>query len=172
MSTNQQDIKQQNFSELQNQYYDRLKNSMAASVRNPMVAEDVTSAAFAKAFEKFDTFRGESSFYTWVYAIARNEARARWRKTNSIAHTKIESSLRQEAIEPDTSFQALERSECLLRLKKILKRLPAVSRQVLVNHFVHGHSVRKIARAQRIPQGTVLSRIFTAKQLLRSEWEA
>ena len=64
----------------------------------------------------------------------------------------------------------LERSECRLKLRKALRGIPAVYRRTLVDHFVRGYSVKRISRQNRIPVGTVLSRIFTAKRLLREAW--
>jgi len=46
---------------------------MTAFVKDRDVAEDVTSRALVKAIENLHKFRGESSFYAWVYAIALNE---------------------------------------------------------------------------------------------------
>ena len=49
-------------------------------VRNHDEAEDVTASAFATAFQKRKSFRGESSFYTWVYRIAVNRATSALRR--------------------------------------------------------------------------------------------
>ncbi len=75
-------------------------------------------------------------------------------------------------MECDRSAEVLERSECGNKLRGILRKLPAVHRQVLLDHFVRGYAVREIARRDRTPVGTVLSRLFTAKRLLRAAWEA
>ena len=65
----------------------------------------------------------------------------------------------------------LDRSEDHARLHNALARVPERYRKVLVDHFALGTSVKQIAKQQRIPVGTVLSRIFTAKRLLRQAWE-
>jgi RNA polymerase sigma-70 factor (ECF subfamily) len=74
-------------------------------------------------------------------------------------------------IECDSVADTLEGSECHLRLRKALKNLPAVYRRVLADHFVRGQSTKQIARREGIPLGTVLSRIFTAKRILRQAFE-
>jgi hypothetical protein len=66
----------------------------------------------------------------------------------------------------------LEKQEDRFRLKHALDRLPAKYRRALVAQVVEGLSTREIAQRERVPPGTVLSRIFTAKQLLREAWEA
>jgi len=64
----------------------------------------------------------------------------------------------------------LDRANCCRRLRKALKCLPSKYRQALVDHFVRGYSVKQVARLRRIPLGTVLSRIFNGKKLLRRAW--
>jgi RNA polymerase sigma-70 factor, ECF subfamily len=140
-------------------------------VRNEEVAEDVTAAAFATAYQKRKSFREEASFYTWVYRIALNKVHAasRSKPTASLdAMTGLES---KALVEPDLMERALDREDCCHRLRQVLKRLPTRYRGALVDHFVRGYSVKQIAKLQGIPVGTVLSRIFTAKRLLRGAWE-
>lgn len=65
----------------------------------------------------------------------------------------------------------LEKREDLLRLRLALERLPVKHRRALIAHFVEGLPVHEVARREQVPVGTVLSRTFTAKQLLRHAWE-
>jgi DNA-directed RNA polymerase specialized sigma24 family protein len=51
-----------------------------------------------------------------------------------------------------------------------MRRIPSIYRRALKDHFVRGYSTRQIAWRERIPLGTVLSRIFNAKRLLRKAW--
>lgn len=163
-------ITARDFRQLHNQYGARLLNSMTAFTRNRQAAEDVTAAAFTAAFENRDNFRGESSFYTWLHAIALNEARNRSRNAG-VALESIDGPEAKELSEPDVLPQMLERSECTFRIRKALRGVPAIYRRVLTDHFVRGYPVKQIARRDRIPVGTVLSRIFTGKRLLRCAWE-
>ena len=54
---------------------------------------------------------------------------------------------------------------------KALESIPAVYSRVLISHLMLELSVKQIIRCNRIPVGTALSRIFTAKKLLRPAWE-
>lgn len=67
--------KQAVFSTLYAQNYGRVLRAIASRFRDQALAEDATAQAFATAYEKFETFRCESSLYTWVFAIANNAAR-------------------------------------------------------------------------------------------------
>src|SRR5207249_1417080 len=117
-----------------------------------------------------ETFRGASSPHTWVYTIALNAARRQPNRNRTMSLESLPEPASGSSVESDVASQ-LERSEIRLKLQKALSRIPAVYCRVLVDHFMEGHSVKEIARQQRVPVGTVLSRIFTAKRLLRRAWE-
>lgn len=165
-------MNQRNFIELIEQHRDRLVSSMILITRNRDAAEDVVADALGTALQKSGSFRGESSLYTWVHAIARNEALDWRRKQNRACQQPIEELSRPELVEPDLMVQTLHRQECCARLRCILRKLPAIYRRVLIDHFVRGYRTKRIARRQRIPLNTVLSRIHNGKRLLREAWEA
>src|SRR5258708_16520433 len=160
------------FEKLHEACRDRLLNHMTRILRNRDEAEDITAAAFAAAFQNFDQFRGKSSFYTWVTAIAMNDMRSSWRRKSAVKLETLDDPCASQLMEPDLLIQALERSECTQKIRQVLRRVPAIYRRVLTDHFISGDSTRKIARQERIPQGTVLSRIFKGKRILREAWTA
>ena len=171
-------IKQQNgnldadrFADLHSRYQSRLINSVTGIVRDRAVAEDITAAAFATAFEKRKDFRGDASAYTWLYRIAVNVAYGSQRRNRPLSLESL-TGVPEALMECDRTADTLERSECRLKLRRTLLKVPAIYRQVLFDHFVDRHPVKLIARRERVPVGTVLSRIFTAKRLLRASWEA
>ena len=159
------------FTELFQEHKRRLVCSVLPMARNRDVAEDIAAAAFATALKKRHTFRGESSPATWLTAIALNEARHWWRKDRSGQSEPIDQVDSGRWAEPDLLMQVLHRKECCVRLRKALRRIPAIYRRVLVDHFVRGYRTRRIATELRIPLNTVLSRIFNGKRLLRRAWE-
>ncbi len=159
------------FGDLHNAYRDRLLNSMTSVVRDREAAEEITAAAFAKALEHLPTFRGESSFYTWLHAIASNEARNYWKGNRGIPLESVTGPTPEALIECDPVADRLDQTADRRRLEKALQRIPAPYRRALKDHFVRGYSTRRIAQRERIALGTVLSRIFTAKRLLRKAWE-
>ena len=172
MSVHQQNTKLDSaaFDQLHHTYYDRLQASVLSRVRNREEAEDITAAAFEAALANRESFRGEAAPATWLHAIALNKTRRPQKETVSLDGFTGELSSR--LVVPDLSEETEHRSECRARLLRTLRQIPAIYRLVLIEHFIEGHSVRQIAKRQRIPLGTVLSRIFTAKRLLREAWEA
>jgi RNA polymerase sigma-70 factor, ECF subfamily len=160
----------QTFCQLRNQYHRRLLCSMIAMVKDRDAAEDITAAAFAVALKNRDSFRGEASFYTWLYRIAVNEAINSQRRNRSAIMESIDAPQSRELMTPDLLSEVIDRRECCARLRKALRLIPTKYRRVLVDHFVRGYSTKRIARDLRIPLNTVLSRIFNGKSHLRQAW--
>jgi RNA polymerase sigma-70 factor, ECF subfamily len=160
----------QSFSTLHDQYRGRVLSSMIAVARNREEAEDITATAFVAAFKNLHSFRGESSLQTWIHAIALNEARNR-RRSPRILLESIEESDAFQVADPDATVAAFEQRECCPQIWKALNRVPRFYRRVLIDRFVRGYSMKQIAKHHRVPLGTVLSRLFKAKRLLRSAWK-
>jgi len=160
------------FGEWHAEYHGRLLNSMTTFVRDRDVAEDVTSMALAIALENLHNFRRESSFYTWVHTIALNEARRDARRSSrTVSLETITSGEPGELQRPELLVDALEVSQYSAILKRALSQIPSIHRKVLVDHFILGYPIKQIARRDRLAIGTVLSRIFAAKETLRQAWK-
>jgi len=158
------------FAKLYEENRERVVRSFLPVMRSIDEAEDVAAAAFAAAYRKRDSFRGESSFGTWMHAIAHNEARKLWRRNQGVVMESIDAENSRKLVEPDLLTEVIHRSECCLKLKKVMRKVPRKYRRVLICRFVKKFSTREIAKREKIPQGTVLSRIFTGKRLLRKAW--
>ena len=159
------------FGQIHHDYRDRLINSLAGMVRDREKAEDIAGQAFQVAWEKREQFRGDASPFTWIQAIARNDARRSWSRERLAQFDSIDLAPANEPPAPELVTDELEKRDDRLRLQTALERVPGKYRRPLIAHFVDGLPVREIARRERVPLGTVLSRIFTAKQLLRHAWE-
>ena len=158
------------FRELHDECRNRVFGGILGYVRNLDEAEEVTAAAFALAFEHRRRFRGESSFYTWVYRIAVNQVRSASRRRRLVSLDQLVGAPPPALVEPDLMDRVLDRDTCCRKVRLVLRKLPVIYRRVLVDHFVRGNSMNEIASLHRIPLGTVLSRMFTAKRLLRRAW--
>jgi len=165
-------VNSQQFKIWHDKYQPRLLNSMTAVVRDREIAEDVTATALATAWQKLDQFRGEASLYTWVYRIALNEALQHASRKRTVSLDAMETPLKELTESDEMNGDEQKRASHRTKLRNALGRLPALHRRALVDHFVRGYPVKRIARQDGIPVGTVLSRIFTAKRLLRAAWES
>jgi RNA polymerase sigma factor (sigma-70 family) len=156
------------FENLYKDRHDGLLASVIGMVRDRERAEDITAAAFQTAWEKRAQFRGDSSLATWLHAIGLNIARRSWREERMVDQdpSALE---RRQGPEPDR-LSALEEDQRRDLVWKALEQIPAQHRRILVDHYVNGRSVQEIARRERIPIGTVGSRLFAASRLLREAW--
>ncbi|GEM_PF-2173258 len=159
------------FGKLHLQYRDRLIQSIRGMVRDRDKAEEIAARAFQAAWEKRDGFRGEAMPYTWLQAIARHEVFDAQRLERKVLLDSIDRDNVYDLAAPELVTDELERRDDHFRLQKALGQLPSKHRRALTAHFVEGLSVREIARRERVPFGTVLSRIHKGKQLLREAWE-
>ena len=94
------------------------------------------------------------------------------RRRRTVSLDALEGAPFEGLVERDLLDRAIDRASCCQRLRLALRRIPVHYRRALVDHFVRGYSVKAIARQRRIPLGTVLSRLFNGKRLLREAWEA
>ncbi len=72
------------FEQLVLRYQERLYRSIWHVVGCPLVAEDIVQDAFVRAFVRLNTFRKESSFYSWLFRIALNSRRKYFRRKSKI----------------------------------------------------------------------------------------
>ena len=147
-------------------------------------ARDLTQETFLRAFQSIVHFRGDSDLRTWIYRIAINQARNRWRwwrrrrrdVTVSIDAPEIGngrlglvSTLRSKNVK-DPEQDALE-SERERALKKALSSLRRVYREAVVLRDIEGFAYEEIATALDISVGTVKSRLARGRQELRRKLE-
>jgi RNA polymerase sigma-70 factor (ECF subfamily) len=156
-------------------YQSRLHSMIMGMVRNTEDARDLTQGAFIKAYENIHDFRIESSFYTWLYRIARNLTIDHCRKG-----TRRRTSALDDAIAPrDDDGNILESThaeapEKLLRRKELRERifgaldeLAEEHREIILLREIDGLSYKEIAEILNLPEGTVMSRLFYARRKLQ-----
>lgn len=164
----------QAFGALVERYQDRLYNSLVSVVGSTDEALDVAQDAFVQAFEKLDSFRGDSAFYSWLFRIALNAAVSRHRKKRR-ATVSIDAARDNTGQEPaDTHPQAfpgfaLEQTERQLAVRTALAELPEDFRTVLVLKEIEGMKYEQIAETLECPVGTVRSRIHRGRIELRAK---
>jgi len=155
------------------------------SDENEQDAEDLTQEAFLRAFQKLDTFRGDSSFYTWFYRILVNvcldgrRRRKRWRQVFlPWQHDSTDKGLSpEERPDPEAherSLKAISEKQLSRDIRKSLKSLPEKQRMAFQLKALHGMSIQEIARIMGTAEGTVKSHLFRATHFLREkfkDWE-
>jgi RNA polymerase sigma-70 factor (ECF subfamily) len=143
-----------------------LYRTARAILRDDAEAEDAVQEAYLQAFRALASFRGDSKLSTWLVRIAANEALMRLRRNaKAAARTDVEpDELVSRAAGPERTAQG---SELRQLLEAHVGALPEGYRAVFMLRAVEELSVEETAAALGIPEATVRTRYFRARNLLR-----
>ncbi len=161
-------------SHLVKMYSARIYNLGLRMLRNNEDAEDMLQETFITAFQKIDTFKGKSSFYTWIYRIGVNIALGKLRKQSRM---KISYSIQEPDFEnlhglkisdwPDYIETKVTDEEFKIALKVALDDLDEKYRSVFVLRDLEGLSTTKTAVALDLSESNVKVRLMRARLFLR-----
>ncbi|MBI5545100.1 MAG: sigma-70 family RNA polymerase sigma factor [Deltaproteobacteria bacterium] len=138
-------------------------------------AMDVAQEAFVKVYRYLDHFKGDSSFYTWLYRIVANLCVDRIRrKASAQSPDNVEFDEKMEQEELATAGilstrlgtnpqKAALRAELAQKIDEALEQIPEKHREILVMRELEGMSYEDLSRVLKIPKGTVMSRLFHAR---------
>ena len=154
---------------------DSLHNYALLVARPPEDYEDVLQEALIRGFQGFDTFDRTLPFRAWMVAIIRNTCIDRHRKRKL---RPLEESLDDEhgGDALDTGLYAIPlapedvllRQETIEQVREGIRRLPLLLREVVELRDIEGFSYRTIATIIQRPIGTVMSRLYRGRNLLRA----
>jgi RNA polymerase sigma-70 factor (ECF subfamily) len=143
-------------------------------LRDENDAREVVQEAFLRVHRGLDSFHGGSAFFTWLYRIVTNLSIDLMRKPGRREAELDESREMDEADIPLLSridgadpLDALRRGEIRNKLEAALAALPAYHRGVIVMREVEGMSYEEMAEAMGVSKGTIMSRLFHARQKLQ-----
>jgi len=143
-----------------------LYRTARAILRDDAEAEDSVQEAYLQAFRALGTFRGESKLSTWLVRITANEALMR-RRRNASAAARID-------VEPDDLVSGEAEPESVAHggeMRQLFEAhigaLPEGYRAVFMLRAIEELTVEETAAAPGIPQATVRTRYFRARNLLR-----
>jgi len=147
---------------LVDRYQQRLFNVALRMLNNVQDAEDVTQTVFLKAFDKLDTYDPKYRFFSWIYRMTVNES------LNMLKRRGRTVTLEDELAITEPGAAAERAAETEDRVGRALMNLKPDDRTVVVlRHFV-SFSYQEIADVLEIPVKTVKSRLFTARERLRT----
>jgi RNA polymerase sigma-70 factor (ECF subfamily) len=136
-------------------------------------ALDAVQDGFVKALTHLNSFQGRSSFKTWLLRVVSNAAldlgRQRGRRELlSLDASPIHDQEHTQPLVVDDPAQGLERADLRQLLNGALNTLPEAQRQTFVLHAEAELSYREVAEVLGISIGTVMSRLYYARQKLRA----
>ncbi len=155
----------------------RVFNVVLGVVRHHSDAEDVTQETLIKVVENFEGFRGDAKFTTWMTRIAVNQAISLLRRRKRRPSVSLDSAgangeggslchMAEQSREPSPSHR-VEEEERHRWLRDGIASLDEGFRVVLVLRDIDGMDYHQIAETLELPLGTVKSRLFRARLLLR-----
>jgi RNA polymerase sigma-70 factor (ECF subfamily) len=153
------------FERLVERYYQRIDRLAQQIVRHPMAAEDIAQECFLRAYRGLPRFRGEASFYSWLYRITVNLCLNYLRQQAYQRSTTQDTEVSALPIVDDPSL-LLETQERERLIRHAIDKLPPHYRVAIVLRDLEGLSYQEIAAILSIPLGTVKSRINFGKRLL------
>jgi RNA polymerase sigma-70 factor (ECF subfamily) len=150
------------FRQLYDQYLGLVYGLCLRLCADRALAEDATQEVFIQLWRRIESFRGESSFSTWLHALCTNTA---------ISYLRRQKNWRQRIrLGDDTEdlAHALESSPPpnLGDLDDCIRRLPERARLIFVLHGVEGYRQDQVAQMLGIAPGTVKAQFHRSKQLL------
>src|ERR1700757_4366093 len=164
------------YDELIRRYQERIYATVYHMTANHEDANDLAQEAFIKAFHALKSFKGGSSFYTWVYRIAVNKTInfLKQRKNKSqISLNDLDFNAEHDPdlvalISEKTPRREINLSELQEKLNSAMQKLSEPHRLVVTLHDVQGLSHEEIADIMECNIGTVRSRLFYARQQLQA----
>lgn len=154
-------------------YQHRILGLVSIYISDASEVQDVTQEAFIKAYRALARFRGDSSFYTWLYRIAVNTAKnhlvAKNRRLQE-ADVDVHDADYLDAISTVKDVASPERNiqsdQIEVAIYETIKKLPYELKTAVMLREFDGMSYEEIARVMDCPIGTVRSRIFRAREAI------
>jgi RNA polymerase sigma-70 factor (ECF subfamily) len=166
------------FRVLVDKYQRKMLNMAYRILGDYEAACEVVQDAFLSAHKSIRKFRGDAKFSTWLYRIVINISRNRMKQLKTRLFREgislddaVRNEERQSSVDPPvqmlSALEQLERKELQAIVQECISLLDDEHREVLVLRDIQGFSYDEIKDILNIPDGTVKSRLFRARDLLR-----
>jgi RNA polymerase sigma-70 factor (ECF subfamily) len=165
------------FNELVTRYRGKVFTMVFGMVQNEQDAWDLAQEGFLKAWRSIHRFKGQSSFYTWLYRIMTNVTIDALRRKgvhgeaefdDRIAAAKVDPGSRTTPSAAPLPHQKLEQNEIRRRIEEAIARLSPEHRAVIVMKEMEDLQYNEIAEILDCSIGTVMSRLFYARKKLQT----
>ncbi len=165
------------FRVLVERYQRKVLSVATGMLHNRDDAMEVTQEAFVKAYRSLDRFKGESSFYTWLYRIVVNLAidrRRREKRHGTVAledrpggGEDLEADLPSQRL--SDPYQQAKSRELGGRIREAIDELTPDQKAAILLREVEGLSYDEISQVMQCPKGTVMSRLHYARKALQEK---
>lgn len=165
---------QRAFKLLVERYQRKIYGVALGMLRDKEEARDVSQEAFVKVYRYLEHFKGDSSFYTWLYRITVNVCiDVIRRRGGGRADVELDEGQLLDTAEANIGAlgtrlgtnpqKSALRKELAEKIQQALEEIPEKHRAILLLREIEGMSYEDLARTLEIPKGTVMSRLFHAR---------
>jgi RNA polymerase sigma factor (sigma-70 family) len=153
------------FGELYHRYYKKVYRKCLSFTKDADEAFDLAQEALIKAFDKLYTFRGESTFSTWLFTITQRHCLAALKKVRKKNNTPFSESdhYHFDSPEPDAAHDRVEQETIMFSL---IHALPATERQLLTMKYKDGESIETLQGIMDLSASAVKMRLKRSKERL------
>jgi len=160
---------EQAFVVIVDRYKHRLTRLANSVVHNEEDALDIVQEALIKIYKGLNSFRSSSTVYTWMYRVVMNQSIDKVRRRAKVAIESTADMLYELPDTVDTTRPDKEslRTELRQKIFAAVDTLPEKQRKVVLLREVEGLSYKEIAQVTGCSEGTVMSRLYYAREQLR-----
>ena len=162
------------FDEIVRRHKNRIFSYICRMTHDAPDAEDLTQEVFIRAYQSISRFRADAAVDTWLYRIATNLVIDRFRREKRAPQQWEPLDEEDDTVgalpDPDRSRDpeaTAQLGELQRQVRKAVDTLPAKLRGAVVLHDIEGLSYEEVSEALGCPVGTVKSRLFNGRNLLR-----
>ena len=166
------------FDELVSRYRTRVFGMIYNMVHSEQDAWDLAQDSFVKAWKSIGHFRGQSSFYTWIYRIVMNVT-IDWLRKKQVKGTgaEFDDNIQLREVDPAAKtlpnpdalpYERMQHGEIRAQIDAAIAQLSPEHRAVILMKEIEGMQYHEIAEALGCSIGTVMSRLFYARKKLQN----
>ena len=163
------------FEEIVNIYQKKVYNIALRMLGNREDANELAQEVFIKVYKALPSFKGNSSFSTWLYRVTMNVCtdELRKRKNKNVVYLEekvnynneeIDRQIEDESLGPPEQYEKKRLREAVI---KSINLLPQDQKIVIVLRDIHGFDYRQISEILKCPEGTIKSRLNRARKALK-----
>lgn len=168
------------FDELVRRYIERAYQYAFRLTRDPDEAADVVAESMLRVLRALPSFRGGSTFSTWLYRIVTNCFLDMRKKRSYRLGSDLERMFAGDevlaqspyGVARKSTYAAVVRRECMARIEQAVEALPEYQKLIVVMYHAEALSYEEIAEILNLPVGTVKSRLNRARQGIRRSLHA
>jgi RNA polymerase sigma-70 factor, ECF subfamily len=156
------------FRELYCAFSRKLYAYVLRQLSDPAQAEEIVADTLYEVWKAPAKFRGDSLFSTWLIGIARNKVLMHWRARKPDAdHDDVADLAEQLPSDAPGAFEIMADQQRSAGVRTCVDKLGSDHRECVHLVFYQGMALAEVARIQQIPEGTVKTRLFHARQKLK-----